>query len=313
MLDWYPVISYPDTVAIERPGSACATSAAGSCTSIARAADSRPWCSKVAGRAFAIDWMLVQPDIAKTTRVCSHDRAGLGLERAERPAGVRRRRRSPIFTRLLQAAGEKPPFVMVGAATRQASYARAYHLRYARRGRLAFVFVDARTRTAFVDACRTARPSPVWSVAADQSRAAVEAMIPGTNRMPPPPMNPSTDAPFDKLPPERPEDADHVSNCARSKPGGAAARSDRLRASTAEQRGDRDAARRIGESAALGAAPLVVLTPANVQDPGWKAMQEQLTALSSNAQQPQRSRRSGGDLELVQSRGRRSSRWRRDH
>jgi hypothetical protein len=47
----------------------------------------------------------------------------------------------------------------------------------------------------------------------------------------------------------------------------------------------------------LGAAPVLVLTPANVPDPNWNAMQEQLAQLSSNA-----SRRSvaspGGDLHL---------------
>ena len=47
----------------------------------------------------------------------------------------------------------------------------------------------------------------------------------------------------------------------------------------------------------LGAAPIIVLTPANVPDPNWNVMQEQIAQLSSNA-----SRRSvasqGGDLHL---------------
>ena len=30
------------------------------------------------GGAFAIDWALVQPRVAESTRVCSYDRAGLG-------------------------------------------------------------------------------------------------------------------------------------------------------------------------------------------------------------------------------------------
>ena len=30
------------------------------------------------GGAYAIDWSLVQPGVAESTRVCSYDRAGLG-------------------------------------------------------------------------------------------------------------------------------------------------------------------------------------------------------------------------------------------
>jgi pimeloyl-ACP methyl ester carboxylesterase len=64
---------------------------------------------------FSIDFSLVQPEASKTTRVCSYDRAGSGWSDAradvETPMRVIRDLRT-----LLDTAGEKPPFVMVGAS-----------------------------------------------------------------------------------------------------------------------------------------------------------------------------------------------------
>ena len=128
----------------------------------------------------------------------------------------------------------------------------------------------------------------------EQFRAAVEAMIPKEG-MPPPPMNPSTDAPFDKLPPDVLRT--RITFELRALKALAALPRDQI-----VTRFDAEHAAIVKLHAAsanqpLGAAPLVVLTPANVPDPGWKAMQEQLAKLSSNA-----SSRSvatpGGDLNL---------------
>ena len=58
-------------------------------------------------------WGRVQPEVARVTRVCSYDRAGLGWSEArEQPFG-------PLLAieelrHLLDGAGEKPPFVLVG-------------------------------------------------------------------------------------------------------------------------------------------------------------------------------------------------------
>src|SRR5687768_853939 len=64
---------------------------------------------------FAIDWSLVQPEVAKSTRVCSYDRAGSGWSDArtdvETPPRVIQDLRTALAT-----AGEKPPYVMVGAS-----------------------------------------------------------------------------------------------------------------------------------------------------------------------------------------------------
>ena len=77
---------------------------------------------------FAIDFSLVQPDVSKTTRVCSYDRAGSGWSDArpdvETPIRVIRDLRT-----LLDTAGEKGPFVMVGAS-RGGVFVRLYQAGY---------------------------------------------------------------------------------------------------------------------------------------------------------------------------------------
>jgi pimeloyl-ACP methyl ester carboxylesterase len=60
-----------------------------------------------------LSWHKVQPQVAKITRVCSYDRAGLGYsDPSPRP------RTSKVFAeelhQLLQAAGVAPPYVIVG-------------------------------------------------------------------------------------------------------------------------------------------------------------------------------------------------------
>lgn len=63
--------------------------------------------------AFSVEWSLVQPEIAKTTRVCSYDRAGDGWS----DMGPHPRTFKQIVYELhtlLDRAGERPPYVMVG-------------------------------------------------------------------------------------------------------------------------------------------------------------------------------------------------------
>ncbi len=63
-------------------------------------------------------WLATQPKVAKTTRVCSYDRAGLGNSDARRPA-----KPEPVpagkvvkeLHRLLRGAGIRPPYVLGGS------------------------------------------------------------------------------------------------------------------------------------------------------------------------------------------------------
>jgi pimeloyl-ACP methyl ester carboxylesterase len=72
---------------------------------------------------FAIDWTLVQHEVDRTNRVCSYDRAGMGWSDSAAVLG----QEVPDLHRLLAAAGERPPYVMVGAS-RGGLLVRAYTL-----------------------------------------------------------------------------------------------------------------------------------------------------------------------------------------
>ena len=67
------------------------------------------------GSAFAIDWALVQPQIAKKTRVCSYDRAGLGWS-GSGPADETVEQTVSDLHDVLRLPPEKGPFVLVGAS-----------------------------------------------------------------------------------------------------------------------------------------------------------------------------------------------------
>jgi pimeloyl-ACP methyl ester carboxylesterase len=60
-----------------------------------------------------VSWALVQPALSKRGRVCSFDRAGLGFSDAARRPGTPVNESDDLHA-LLRAAGERPPFVLVG-------------------------------------------------------------------------------------------------------------------------------------------------------------------------------------------------------
>jgi pimeloyl-ACP methyl ester carboxylesterase len=62
---------------------------------------------------FSIDWALVQPAVARTNRVCSYDRAGSGWSDPG-PVDAQVQDATTDLHMLLDTAGEKAPFVMVG-------------------------------------------------------------------------------------------------------------------------------------------------------------------------------------------------------
>ena len=62
---------------------------------------------------FAVDWGLVQPAVAESTRVCSYDRAGAGWS-VPGPEPRTLRQEAAELRQLLANAGEKPPYVVVG-------------------------------------------------------------------------------------------------------------------------------------------------------------------------------------------------------
>jgi pimeloyl-ACP methyl ester carboxylesterase len=64
--------------------------------------------------AFAIDWTLVQRELDRANRVCSYDRAGMGW--SDSSTAANRASEGSDLHNLLSAAGERPPYVMVGAS-----------------------------------------------------------------------------------------------------------------------------------------------------------------------------------------------------
>ncbi|MGP0018168.1 MAG: alpha/beta fold hydrolase [Candidatus Sulfotelmatobacter sp.] len=60
-----------------------------------------------------LSWRKVQPQVAKLTRVCSYDRAGLGYSESSSQARTSKVMATELHA-LLQAAGIAPPYVLVG-------------------------------------------------------------------------------------------------------------------------------------------------------------------------------------------------------
>lgn len=77
---------------------------------------------------FALDFSLVQPEIARNNRVCSYDRAGRGWSEARSEVDTPTRVVSDLRG-MLAAIGAMPPYVMVGASF-GALYVRLYQLEH---------------------------------------------------------------------------------------------------------------------------------------------------------------------------------------
>lgn len=143
--------------------------------------------------AFAIDFALVQPDVAKVTRVCSYDRAGSGWSDArpdvETPERVVRDLRAA-----LAAAGEGGPFVLVGAS-RGGLYVRLFQAEYPT-DVVGLALIDPAAEDRLFTMFQ-GKPVPIVSLSAAQYRSLTP---PGA--VPIPTRQPQTGAPFDRLPPD---------------------------------------------------------------------------------------------------------------
>jgi pimeloyl-ACP methyl ester carboxylesterase len=143
--------------------------------------------------AFAIDWALVQPEVARTNRVCSYDRAGHGWSDSSRVVETSERSVADLHA-ALAAAGERAPYVLVGASL-AGFHIRIYELRYPN-DVAGMVFVDPahedRLFTMFEGNAVT-----IASLTSDQLRRTLPFYPVRVPRR-----SPQTGAPFDKLPRE---------------------------------------------------------------------------------------------------------------
>ena len=141
--------------------------------------------------AFAIDFALVQPDVAKAARICSYDRAGSGWSDArpdvETPLRVVRDLRA-----LLDAAGEKGPFVLVGAS-RGGLYVRLFQAEYPA-DVAGLVLVDPAAEDRLYTMYQ-GKPVPMVSLTAEQYRS-----LAPQGAVAVPARQPQTGAPFERLP-----------------------------------------------------------------------------------------------------------------
>jgi pimeloyl-ACP methyl ester carboxylesterase len=143
--------------------------------------------------AFSVDWWFVQPEIAKTNRVCSYDRAGYAWSD---PGGVETPQSgADDLHALLRAAGERGPYVLVGASFGGA-VVRWYQLQHPE-DVAGVVFVDS-THEDQLFLGVNGKAMPIWAITVDQ----VRAMIPPGPIPASPIREPQTGAPFDRLPAE---------------------------------------------------------------------------------------------------------------
>jgi pimeloyl-ACP methyl ester carboxylesterase len=143
--------------------------------------------------AFAIDFALVQPGIATTSRVCAYDRAGSGWSDprpdVETPIRVVRDLKA-----LLDAGGEKPPFVMVGAS-RGGVFVRLFQAEYPR-DVAGLVLIDPTVEDQLF-VMFEGQGVALTSLTAEQHHA-MQSALPPTIAIPV--RQPQTGAPFDRLP-----------------------------------------------------------------------------------------------------------------
>jgi pimeloyl-ACP methyl ester carboxylesterase len=224
---------------------------------------------------FALDWALVQPQVARTNRVCSYDRAGSGWSDprtdVETPARV-----IHDLQAALEFADEAPPFVMVGASF-GAIYVRLYQLEYPN-AVAGFVLVDPATEDRLFTMFQQ-RAVAIGSLTADQLRST----LPSTGSVPIPQRPPQTGAPFDRLSPELYQVRVRLDQrLIASFPPSVSAE---VVGESAE--GQRAALARLLESRMqheypIGDRPLVVLTRGEDMTPGIAENHEALARLSTN-------------------------------
>jgi pimeloyl-ACP methyl ester carboxylesterase len=141
--------------------------------------------------AFSIDWTFVQQAIAQTNRVCSYDR--LGSAWSDPATESSRATVARDLHAVLEAAGERPPYVMVGASL-GGIYVRLYEADYPD-DVAGLVLVDPASEDRLFTYFG-GQGVLIGSLTAEQMRSTVprqSVLIPRRK--------PDTGAPFDKLPP----------------------------------------------------------------------------------------------------------------
>lgn len=142
------------------------------------------------GGAFSIDWALVQPKVAEHTRVCSYDRAGLGWSEPGSSDETVEQTVADLHA-LLNAAGEKPAYVLVGASI-GGIFIRAYQRAFPK-DVAGLVFSNSSNR---VGMATKSGGGLLWQLSEDEIRSAFP-LPPSVTKGPKPSR---VGEPFDRLP-----------------------------------------------------------------------------------------------------------------
>jgi pimeloyl-ACP methyl ester carboxylesterase len=143
------------------------------------------------GGAYSIDWALVQPTVAENTRVCSYDRAGLGWSDSG-PADETVEQTIGDLHALLRAAGEKGPYLLVGASI-AGIYIQAYQHAFPEEV-AGLIFTNSSNR---VGLQVKGKVGLLWDLTEDEVRSAFPPSSPPFDKGPAPTRE---DEPFDRLP-----------------------------------------------------------------------------------------------------------------
>jgi pimeloyl-ACP methyl ester carboxylesterase len=144
------------------------------------------------GNAFSIDWALVQPKVAESTRVCSYDRAGLAWSDSGAADETVEQTISDLH-KLLRAAGEKRPYLLVGASI-GGIFIQAYQRAFPREV-AGLVFTNSSNK---VGKAVKGKSGLIWDLTEDELRLAYP--LPATVTKGPMPTRERE--PFDRLPPQ---------------------------------------------------------------------------------------------------------------
>jgi pimeloyl-ACP methyl ester carboxylesterase len=143
------------------------------------------------GGAFSIDWALVQPKVAETTRVCSYDRAGLAWSDSG-PADETVEQTISDLHLLLNKRGEKGQYLLVGASI-GGIYIQAYQRAFPK-DVAGLVFSNSSNR---VGRLVNGKPALIWEVTEEQIRSTFPLAASDKGTAPT-----AEDDPFDRLPPD---------------------------------------------------------------------------------------------------------------
>lgn len=219
---------------------------------------------------FSLDWSLIQPELATTTRVCAYDRAGYGWSDPSPQPRTPRQIAEELHT-LLGNAGIEGPYVLVGHSA-GGKHVRLYATRHPQ-DVAGMVLVDARTE--YVDANRS--PEALAAEHKQQRRFQRTICVAARIGL----VRPFWAALWPKVWPA----TQNLSAETRAEIGVLQARSQQIKTVLSEDAFLTQDNSQLNSAAPLGNVPLIVLAAGQSveQDTLWQDAQEQLARDSSNA------------------------------